>query len=139
MRGATARRSSGRRARGSWETSSGSQLILFQNTRYAKRSSSGKEVGALSDSPEYTRPRTLGTAIGVVAAALGCAPTLNVLGVYFPAWLVSAVVGLVVAYALVWWLGRRPGPRALAQSGLFFCGLTVMLALLIWWIFFSGF
>jgi hypothetical protein len=48
-------------------------------------------------------------------------------------------VGLVVAYALVWWLGRRPSSRALAQSGLFFCGLTVMLALLNWWIFFSGF
>ena len=60
------------------------------------------------------------------------------LGVYFPAWLVSAVVGLVVAYALVRWLGRRPGARELAQSGLFFCSLTVMVALLVWWIFFSG-
>ena len=76
--------------------------------------------------------------ICAVATSLGCAPTLNVLGVYFPAWLVSAVVGLVVAYALVGWLGRRPGARALAQSGLFFCSLTVMVALLVWWIFFSG-
>ena len=74
-----------------------------------------------------------------LASGTGCAPTLNVLGVYFPAWLVSAVVGLVVAYALVWWLGRRPGARALAQSGLLFCSLTVTLGLLIWWIFFRGF
>jgi hypothetical protein len=36
-------------------------------------------------------------------------------------------------------LGRRPGERALAQSGLFFCSLTLMLALLVWWICFSGF
>jgi hypothetical protein len=36
-------------------------------------------------------------------------------------------------------LGRRPSSRALGQSGLFFCGLTVVLALLNWWIFFSGF
>ena len=73
------------------------------------------------------------------AAAVGCAPTLNVLGVYFPGWLVSGFVALVVAYALVWWLGRRPGERALAQSGLFFCSLTVVAGLLVWWIFFSGF
>ena len=73
------------------------------------------------------------------ATATGCAPNLNVLGVYFPAWLVSATVGLVVAYAVVWWLGRRPAARALAQSGLFFCSLTVTVALTLWWIFFSDF
>jgi uncharacterized membrane protein len=70
---------------------------------------------------------------------VGCAPTVNVLGVYFPAWLVSAVVGLVVAYAVVWWLGQRRAARALAQSGLLFCSLTVIVGLLVWWIFFSGF
>ena len=87
-----------------------------------------------------TTRRARGSTLCVVAAtATGCTPNLNILGVYFPGWLVSGVVGLAVAYALVWWLGRRPSSRALAQSGLFFCGLTVMLALLNWWIFFSGF
>ena len=75
----------------------------------------------------------------MAATAVGCAPSLNILGVYFPGWLVSGVMGLVVTYVLVWWLGRRPGARVLAQSGLFFCSLTVTLALLVWWIFFSGF
>jgi hypothetical protein len=83
-------------------------------------------------------PRVL-AALAAFAAPLGCAPTVNVLGVYFPAWLVSAIVGLVVAYAVVWRLGRRPGARALAQSGLLFCSLTVMLGLLFWWVVFSGF
>jgi hypothetical protein len=55
----------------------------------------------------------------VLAAPAGCAP--------------------VGAYALVWWLGRRPGARSLAQSGLLFCSLTVTVALLVWWIFFSAF
>ncbi len=98
----------------------------------------------MSDGAKRAGPRTARNARGAACAlglanGTGCAPTLNVLGVYFPAWLVSAVVGLVVAYALVWWLGRRPGQRALAQSGLLFCSLTVTLGLLIWWIFFSGF
>jgi hypothetical protein len=75
----------------------------------------------------------------VLAAPTGCAPTVNVLGVYFPGWLVSSVAGLMAAYALVWWLGRRPRARALAQSGLLFCSLTVTVALLVWWIFFSAF
>jgi hypothetical protein len=96
-------------------------------------------AGSKQPDPRAAR-RALGSALAVVTAmAVGCTPNLNVLGVYFPGWLVSAVAGLVVAYALVWWLGRRSSSRALAQSGLFFCGLTVMLALLNWWIFFSGF
>ena len=72
-----------------------------------------------------------------LSALLGCAPIVNVLGVYFPPWLVSAVAGLVIAYVMVWWLGQRPGTRSLAQSGLFFFSLTVALALLFWWAFFS--
>jgi hypothetical protein len=64
---------------------------------------------------------------------------VNVVGVYFPAWLVSAVVGLVVAYAVVTWLGRRDDDRVVAQSGLFFCSLTVVVGLIVWWAVFSGF
>ena len=96
-------------------------------------------AGSKPPAPGAARYAPGGALCVVAAAATGCTPNLNILGVYFPGWLVSAVAGLVVAYALVWWLGRRPSSRALAQSGLFFCGLTVMLALLNWWIFFSGF
>ncbi len=73
-----------------------------------------------------------------LATLVVCATTVNVLGVYFPAWLVSAIVGLVVAYVVVGWLGRRPGARVLAQSGLLFCSLTLMVGLMVWWIFFSS-
>jgi len=84
--------------------------------------------------------RSLRTTLSVlVSAALGCAPTVNVLGVYFPPWLLSAVAGLVVAYATLWWLGRRTSTRSLAQSGLLFCSLTVVVGLLIWWGLFSSF
>jgi len=80
-----------------------------------------------------------GVVCAIAATSAGCGPNLDILGVYFPGWLVSGVTGLVIAYALVWWLGRRPVSGALAQSGLFFCGLTLVLALVVWWAVFSGF
>jgi hypothetical protein len=104
----------------------------------------GKEDPALSRVLKYAGPRAARrqwvavSALGL-AGSLACAPTVNVLGVYFPAWLVSSVVGLVTAYAVVWWMGQRPGERALAQSGLLFCSLTVIVGLLVWLIFFSSF
>jgi len=75
----------------------------------------------------------------VLACAVGCAPTIDVLGVYFPAWLVSACVGLVFAYGAVRFIGRRVEMRALAQSGLLFCSLTVVIGLIVWWTLFSRF
>ena len=70
---------------------------------------------------------------------LACAPTVDVAGVYFPGWLVSAVSGVVVSYGVVAWLGRSPRSSALANSGLFFVGLLAVVALGTWWIFFSRF
>jgi len=97
-----------------------------------------REAPGLSGARGRARPLLAALTV-LVSAALGCAPTVNVLGVYFPSWLLSAVAGLVAAYLALWWLGRRPGTRALAQSGLLFCSLTVVLALLTWWGLFSGF
>jgi hypothetical protein len=104
----------------------------------------GERGSRLSKSAKQAGRRTARNERGVVCALglasfTGCASTLSVLGVYFPAWLVCAVVGLVVAYALVRWMGRHSGSRTLADSGLMFCSLTVVLALSVWWIFFSGF
>jgi len=73
----------------------------------------------------------------VATVAIGCTPTVDVLGVYFPGWLVSAVIGVVVAYLGVWSMARRPPLRSLGQSGLLFCSLTVSVALITWWALFS--
>ena len=79
------------------------------------------------------------SALLALAAPCGCAPTLDALGVYFPGWLVSAVTGVAASYGVVWWLGRRPGAKQLAESGLFFVSLMVGVALAVWWLLFSGF
>ena len=64
---------------------------------------------SVKPSGRRTRRNTLGAACALgLASSTGCAPTVDVLGVYFPAWLVSAVVGLVAAYILVRLLGTYP-------------------------------
>lgn len=77
--------------------------------------------------------------LALLSGVAGCAPSVNVLGVYFPGWLVSTVTGVVTSYGIVLWLARRPASRALADSGLFFLSLVVAIALIVWWVFFSGF
>lgn len=74
----------------------------------------------------------------IPAAAGGCAPIVDVAGVYFPGWLVSAVVGIAASYGIVLGLARRPGTRDLADSGVFFLSLTTGIALAVWWVCFSG-
>ena len=84
-------------------------------------------------------PPQLLALLPIVMGLLGCAPTVDILGVYFPGWLVSAIVGVAGAYGTVWGLGKRPQTREIADSGLFFIGLATSLALTMWWIVFSEF
>jgi hypothetical protein len=70
---------------------------------------------------------------------LGCSPTVDIGGVYFPGWLMSTMLGIATAYGIVSALGRNEGSRDLADSGLFFVGLVAFVALSIWWLFFRGF
>jgi hypothetical protein len=85
--------------------------------------------------------RQLATLSGLLlqAAPTGCAPVLDVAGVYFPGWLVSTVAGIVASYGIVRWLGRYPAARDLSDSGLFFVSLVVCIALVVWWVCFSSF
>ena len=77
--------------------------------------------------------------LGSAGALPGCAPTLDVAGVYVPGWLISAVWGVAGAYAAVIGLSRREPTRELADSGLFFLGLVVSIALATWLTCYSGF
>jgi len=64
---------------------------------------------------------------------------VDVIGVYFPGWLISAATGVVGSYGILLWLGRRPNARSLADSGIFFLSLVAGIALAVWLIFFRGF
>jgi len=70
---------------------------------------------------------------------VACAPVVDFAGVYFPSWLVSAVVGLVLGYVTTLLLDRGARTRGLSQSGLLFLALAVGIALFVWWVFYSRF
>ena len=82
--------------------------------------------------------RFAGVALSL-SVATGCAPTVDILGVYFPGWLVAVIAGVVASYITVSGLGHWTWARTLAQSGLFFVSLTVVISLTVWWAFFSEF
>ena len=78
--------------------------------------------------------------LGATAAACpACAPTVNVMGAYFPGSVASATIGVVASYLVLAALARRPDLRPLAQSGLLFVGLAVLLGSAAWWTLFRGF
>jgi hypothetical protein len=77
--------------------------------------------------------------LSAIAGTASCTPTVDIEGVYVPAWLFSAVTGLVVAYVAVWILAKRPAWRTVARSGVLYCSLALSLAMITWWLLFSRF
>lgn len=76
---------------------------------------------------------------GLMVVSSGCAPTVDVAGVYFPGWLVSVVAGVATSYGCVLWLSRHSQTRSLADSGILFLSLAVGIALAVWLVAFSAF
>lgn len=95
--------------------------------------------GTDSKSEEHGVCPVLVSFLSLLPLLSGCAPTLDVGGVYFPGWLVSTVVGVLAAYGILLALGRSERARPLADSGLFFVSMVVGIALAVWWVCFSGF
>jgi ABC-type multidrug transport system permease subunit len=67
----------------------------------------------------------------------GCSPELDVAGVYFPGWLLSAVIGLLFAAVAATLLSRHRATSDLGQSGVFFLALAALVFFLTWRIFFG--
>jgi len=74
-----------------------------------------------------------------LAVPTGCAPTVEILGVYFPSWLASTIAGIAASYGIVLWLAKKPMTQPLADSGFFFVLLVVIISLAVWWMGFSEF
>jgi len=78
-------------------------------------------------------------ALAAVALLAGCsrAPTFNILGSFFPAWLICMVVGIIlaaVAYRVLVWLKLE---QEIKWSIVVYPSIALFFACVLWLIFFS--
>jgi hypothetical protein len=84
------------------------------------------------------RPLTA-RAITVVAAVpmTGCAPSVGVLGAYFPDWLFCAVAGVALTVVVYRVLGHVHGGNRIGPPAVVYPTLVAFFALVCWLIFFQ--
>lgn len=77
-----------------------------------------------------------GISLGAVAGC-GRAPSFNILGSFFPAWLVCMVAGIVLAAIVNWVLVRCKLDKEIPWTILVYPCLAAFFAFTLWLIFFS--
>jgi len=79
------------------------------------------------------------TGAGILLALCGCgrAPSFNILGSYFPAWLLCLVAGILLTAAVYWLLDRLQLAKEIVWSIVVYPCLTALFAFILWLIFFS--
>jgi hypothetical protein len=82
---------------------------------------------------------TIGVAAAVMFLTAGCAsaPSVNVLGAYFPDWLFCIVAGVVLAVIVHRILARTHYGDRLGPAAAVYPTLVTFLALVVWLIFFQ--
>jgi len=95
----------------------------------------GKERSPL---PHGFRLALLPAAIGLLPlAGCGRAPSFNILGSFFPAWLICMIVGIVLAAVVNWVLTTLKQEKLISWGILVYPCLAAFFAFTLWLIFFS--
>lgn len=76
--------------------------------------------------------RGAGAAAVVVLLGAGCDPTLNIEGSFFPAWMVSMVVGLVLTFFVRYVFALSRLEPHLGPPLLIYSSLGILLTLVTW-------
>jgi hypothetical protein len=76
---------------------------------------------------------------GVCLALAGCgrAPSIDVIGSFFPAWMVCIIAAIILASVLRIFLLRRQWEPAIEPVALFYPAVVLLLTCLLWLIFYS--
>jgi YtcA family len=77
--------------------------------------------------------------MGSLGAVAGCAraPSFNILGSFFPAWLICIVAGIVLAAIVNWVLARYKLDKEIVWTILVYPCLAAFFAFTLWLVFFS--
>jgi hypothetical protein len=73
----------------------------------------------------------------LVLSGCGRAPTFNILGSYFPSWLLCLVAGILLTGAVYWVLDRMQLAKEIIWTIIVYPCLTAFFAFTLWLIFFS--
>lgn len=81
----------------------------------------------------------LATGTALLLAATGCtrAPTFNILGSFFPSWILCGVIGIVLAVAVRVWFVRIDFEKELSPLIVVYPCLAAFFTFTIWLLFFS--
>lgn len=79
------------------------------------------------------------TALAALLSMTGCShsPDFNILGSYFPAWLLCIVVGIVLTSLIYWGLQRLQLEQEVRPSIVVYPCMSAFLAFLLWLVLFS--
>jgi YtcA family len=86
--------------------------------------------------------RTPGLSLGISVVCLLCsgcgrAPAIDVIGSFFPAWMVCLIAAIVLTALLRLYLLRRQLEPAIEPVALFYPAVVLLLSCLLWLIFFQ--
>lgn len=81
----------------------------------------------------------IGACIGVILSTAGCsrAPSLNILGSFFPAWILCGVIGILLAVGVRIFFVRIDFEKELSPLILVYPCLAAFFTFSIWLLFFS--
>jgi hypothetical protein len=84
------------------------------------------------------RTTALSLSIGVSLLCTGCvrAPSIDVIGSFFPVWMLCLIISIVLASLLRLFLLRRQLEPAIEPVALFYPAVVLLLSCLLWLIFF---
>jgi hypothetical protein len=108
---------------------------MIQNV-VKRRIESGREYAFMQRYRKLTAPLAALGALGVLAGC-GRAPSFNILGSFFPAWLICMVVGILLAAVVHWLLARFKFDKEIAWAILVYPCLAAFFAFTLWLVFFS--
>ena len=92
-----------------------------------------------STDPRGLRPVFIGACIAVILSTAGCsrAPSFNILGSFFPAWILCGVIGILLAVAVRIFFVRIDFEKELSPLILVYPCLAAFFTFSIWLLFFS--
>ncbi len=108
----------------------------MMQTLSTRQNESGKEEAPVR---LFRKFAALFAGLGICSVMAGCgrAPSFNILGSFFPAWLICMVVGIVLATVVYWLLERFKAAKMILWPIIVYPCLAAFFAFTLWLVFFS--